>query len=207
MSFAVSSAPAPAMRHLIRRCGVLVLAVLAFCSVASHGQDDTTSGRFEVRSAYTQKLDGVYHVSAEIDYGLTEAAIDALSNGVPLTFKLDIEVVRARRWLPDKSAHELLQRHELSFHALTERYLVRNLNSGEQQSYATLSAALRGLGTIDRLPVIDASLLDADRVYRISMRSTLDIKSFSGPLRLLASLFRFNDWRLASEWHTWALNP
>ena len=194
-----SKAQSPAM--------ALVLAALAFFATPSHAQEDATSGRFDVRSAYSQNLDGVYHVSAEIDYGLTDAAIEALSNGVPLTFELDIEIVRKRRWLPDATAHELLQRHELSFHALTERYLVRNLNSGEQHSYDTLSAALRGLGTIDRLPVIDASLLDDDREYLISLRSTLDVKSLSGPLRLLASLFRIGDWRLASEWHTWALNP
>ncbi|MFK7887926.1 MAG: DUF4390 domain-containing protein [Gammaproteobacteria bacterium] len=195
----------PADRMRVLRT-LIVMAVLAGCTTA-FAQEDATSGRFEVRSAYTQELDGVYHVSAQIDYGLTDAAIEALTNGVPLTFKLEISVERQRRWLPDDTEHELLQRYELSFHALTERYIVRNLNSGEQNSFGTLSSALRGLGEIDRLPVIDASLLNAERDYRIAMRTTLDIKSLSGPLRLLASLFRIGDWRLASDWHAWALNP
>ncbi len=190
-----------------RRLFSIVALVVWLCAASSLAQEDVTSGRFDVRSAYTQKLDGVYHVSAQIDYGLTEAAIEALTNGVPLTFKLDIEVTRKRRWLPDATEHELRQLYELSFHALTERYVVRNLNSGEQRSFGTLSAALRGLGEIDRLPVLDASLLKEDKEYRIRMRSTLDVKSLSGPLRLLASLFRFNDWRLTSDWHAWALNP
>lgn len=190
-----------------RRLLPVVALLMWLCADSALAQEDVTSGRFDVRSAYTQELDGVYHVSAQIDYGLTEAAIEALTNGVPLTFKLDIEVSRKRRWLPDATEHELLQRYELSFHALTERYVVRNLNSGEQRSFGTLSSALRGLGEVDRLPVLDASLLKEDKEYRIRMRSTLDVKSLSGPLRLLASLFRFNDWRLASDWHAWALNP
>ena len=186
-----------------------IAAALLWMLLCNHAlaQDDASTGRFDVRSAYTQVLDGVYHVSAQIDYGLTQPAIDALRNGVPLTFKLDIEVSRKRRWMPDVTEHELLQRYELSFHALSERYIVRNLNSGEQHSFDTLSSALVGLGDIDRLPVLDASLLKDDKDYRIGMRATLDIKSLSGPLRLLASLFRFNDWRLTSNWHTWALNP
>jgi hypothetical protein len=185
---------------------VLAVVALGVCATAV-AQEDVTSGRFDVRSAYTQELDGVYHVSAQIDYGLTGAAVEALTNGVPLTFELAISVERQRRWLPDDTEHELLQRYELSFHALTERYIVRNLNSGEQNSFGTLASALRGLGDVDRLPVIDASLLNPEREYRIKMRTTLDINTLSGPLRLLASLFRIGDWRLASDWHAWALNP
>ena len=183
-----------------------LIASLTPCATAL-AQDDVTSGEFTIRSAYTQELDGVYHVSAQIDYGLTETAIEALNNGVALTFELDIEVQRKRRWLPDKNEHQLLQRYELSFDSLTERYIVRSINSGEQNTYDTLASALRGLGNVDRLPVIDAALLNAERDYFIAIRTSLDVKSFRGPLRLLASLLNFGEWRLASGWHTWALNP
>jgi len=194
--------------HASRPPGVIFL-LLAFCALASGPQAraDATDGQFLVRSAYTEVSDGVYYVTADIDYSLTQPAIQALGSGVPLTFQLQIEVSRQRRFLPDDNVASLRQSYELSFHALTERYVVRNLNSGEQDNFGTLAAALHGLGQIDALPVIDSSLLDEDRSYRIALRSTLDLKSFPGPLRLLAQLFRFNDWRLASKWHSWALNP
>ncbi len=170
---------------------------------------DPTDGQFIIQSAYTEiDEEGVYRVTADIAYSLTEAAIEALTtSSVPLTFQLQIEVSRDRRFLPDDNVASLRFNYELSFHALTERYVVRNISSGELANYGTLAAALHGLGQIESLPVIDSSLLDMDRDYRLSMRSTLDLKSFPGPLRLLASLFRFNDWRLASKWHSWALNP
>ena len=185
----------------------MLVGTVVGCGSVVYAQDDVTSGEFTIRSAYTQELDGVYHVSAQIDYGLTDTAIEALNNGVTLTFELDIEVQRKRRWLPDKNEHRLLQRYELSYDSLTERYIVRSLNSGEQNTYDTLAASLRGLGRIDTLPVIDAALLKGDRAYFIAVRASLDVKSFRGPLRLIASLLNFGEWRLASAWHTWALNP
>lgn len=189
--------------------GVRLSRLLALCVLlgAPLAAADVASGQFVVQSAQATQRDGVYYVTAEIGYGLTDAAIEALTRGVPLTFEVQIDVARTRRYLPDANLAELRQRYALSYHALTERYVVRNINSGEQGSYSTLSTALRALGRIEDLPVIDSNLLREDADYTISLRSTLDLKSFPGPLRLLATLFRFNDWRLASKWHTWPLNP
>ena len=41
----------------------------------------------------------------------------------------------------------LEQSYELSYHALSQRYLVRNLNTGEQQDFGTLQAALDASAT------------------------------------------------------------
>jgi HAMP domain-containing protein len=49
----------------------------------------------------------------------------------------------------------LEQSYELAYHALSDRYLVRNVNSGEQASYATLDAALDSLRVISNLPILD----------------------------------------------------
>ena len=40
---------------------------------------------FEVSSATTQLEGGVYRLSAQIEYRLSNVALDALQNGVPLT--------------------------------------------------------------------------------------------------------------------------
>ena len=42
---------------------------------------------------------------------------------------------------------------------LSQRYIVRNLNSGDQDSFATLYSALNSLGRVQGLPVIDDALL------------------------------------------------
>ena len=187
-------------RALGRR--IVGLAIVAF-SLGAAAQP--VSGRFEVRSAYAESVDGVYYVNATVDYTLSEAAIGALKSGVPLTLELEIELNHARRYLPDPTVAVLKQRYQLQWHALTERYVVRNLNSEEQESYASLATAVRRLGQVADLPVIDATLLDPDKRYEIRMRAVLDIRTLSGPLRLLAVFF--DDWRLESDWYTWPLRP
>jgi hypothetical protein len=97
----------------------------------------------------------------------------------------------------------LRQQYQLEYHALSERYIVLKLNSGDQASFATLFAALDYLGRIERLPVIDAALLEDGRDYNFRLRAVLDVEQFPGPLRLLA--FWRRDWSLASDWYQWPL--
>lgn len=163
------------------------------------------AGRFDIRSAYTSLREGVYFLNARIEYRLSDQALAALESGVGLTLELQIEVSRRRRFFTDPEIATLRQRYHLQFHALSQRYVVRNLNSGEQASFSTLFAALNSAGRVTDLPIIDAALLDRDDRYEVHLRAVLDIREIPGPLRLLA--FWLDDWRLASEWYTWPLRP
>jgi hypothetical protein len=160
-------------------------------------------GRFEVRSAAARLSDGVHYVDARIDYRLSDKALEALENGVVLTIRLQIEVIRIRAFLPDALIAELQQDSTLSYEALTQRYVVRNINSGQQASYATLFSALSSLGRVNGLPVIDAALLDADARHRMRLRVVLDQDTLPGPLRLIA--FWSSGFRLASDWYGWTI--
>lgn len=160
-------------------------------------------GFFEVLSAVAELRGGVYHLNAVIGYRLSTEALDALHAGVPLGIRLDIEIVDPRRWWFDNEGAALQQAYQLEYHALSERYLVRSINSGEQESFASLIAALEYLGRIERLPLIDTAVLDDDRGYYVRLRASLDQEQFPGPLRLLA--FWRRDWSIASEWYRWPL--
>jgi hypothetical protein len=160
-------------------------------------------GYFGVRSANVELTGGVYFLSARIDYRLSSEARDALESGVPLTIRLDVELLHGRRFWFDNEQASLRQLYQLEYHALSERYIVVNLNSGDQASYATLPGALNYLGRVEKLPLIDAALLDDERDYDLRLRAVLDVEQFPGPLRLLA--FWRRDWSLASEWYRWPL--
>lgn len=160
-------------------------------------------GRFEVRSAALELIDGVYFLDARVQYRLSTQALNALEAGVALTIELQLEVERRRRLLPNQTIATLSQRYQLQYHALSNRYVLRNLNSGEQESFATLFAALNQLGRVVDLPVIDAALLDAESSYQFRLRAVLDTREFPGPLRLLA--FWADGWRIESDWFRWRL--
>ena len=198
----------------LRGC-VALLVALAFAAGTALGQaivpqpppiaveEPVDPGFFQVQSAVAQLRDGVYYLNAVVDYRLSTEAVDALHSGVPLAIRLDVEIVDPRRWWFDNDAATLQQSYKLDYHALSERYTVLNVNSGDQASFGSLFAALQYLGRIERLPLIDTPVLDDDRGYYVRMRASLDQEQFPGPLRLLA--FWRRDWSIASEWYRWPL--
>src|SRR5690606_13281265 len=144
------------------------------------------SGYFGVQQARIQLVEGVYFLDALIEYRLSSEATEALLAGVPLTIEIDMQVTSPRRFWFDNEKAKLEQRFELLYRAVSERFLVRNLNTGQNESFPTLQTALAYLGRIESFPIIDADLLDADETYHPRMRTALDIEKFPGPLRLLA---------------------
>ena len=161
------------------------------------------AGYFEVRSASTRQIGGVHTLDARLQLVLSSEALEALSSGVPLTIELQLEVIRTRRFVWDDAEADLALRYELEYRPLSQRYLVRNLNSGDQDSFATLYSALNNLGRVQGLPVIDDALLEYGKDYRIRLRAMLNTQQYPAPLRLL--FFWRDEWQLQSEWFEWQL--
>ncbi|MDH3491206.1 MAG: DUF4390 domain-containing protein [Gammaproteobacteria bacterium] len=186
------------MTHVV----LLFLAVLAIGTGLA--QDNVErEGYFEVRSARTEVFDGVHTLDARLQLVLSSEALAALESGVTLTIELQMQVIRARRWLFDDTVAELAVRYELEYGPLRERYIVKNLNSGEQDSFATLYSALNSLGRVQGLPIIDDALLEPGREYRIRLRAMLNTEQYPATLRLL--FFWRGQWQLQSEWFEWSL--
>ncbi len=155
-----------------------------------------------VESATTLR-DEVHYLGARIDYVFSQQIIEALEEGVPLTIVLSIEIVRERPWLWSEKIAALEQRYQISYHALTRQYVVRNVNVGNQHNYPGFVEALAALGTVTSLPLIDANLLQPNQHYLARLQAWVDTSALPGPLRLIALVSP--DWRLASEWHEWPL--
>jgi hypothetical protein len=114
-----------------------------------------------------------------------------------------MQFIRSRRFYLDAVDAELAFRFELEYRPISQRYIVRNVNTGNQDSFATLYSALNSLGRIQRLPAIDESLLIPGREYRVRLRALLATEQYSAPLRLL--FFWRDEWQLKSEWYEWNL--
>jgi hypothetical protein len=178
---------------------LLLLAVALALCCAAWGQ---ALQRFEFRSAYVEPADSVYQLNATLVLDLPEGARDVVREGVPLTMSVEIVVRRSRRYWLDETVASLEQRYELVHHALSERYLVRNLNSGEQSSFPTLDAALDSMRVISNLPILDKALVMPGSRHEISLRAHLDVHTMPDALRLI--VFWADDWRQNTEWYTWS---
>jgi len=181
-----------------RLVAVCVIA-LAACSL---GVANALDGVLEVRSAYVNVEKGVFLLHARVEYPVSEAIRSALKDGVTLTFDLDARVDRERRFWFNANIVDLTLRRELTYHAVSDRYVVRDTRSRDVQSFPALDEALDYLGKVDSWPILVEPQLNGGN-YTISVRAGM--RRGHLPASLRAILFWTDDWARESEWYTWSL--
>jgi hypothetical protein len=182
--------------RLLAAICVIVLAAWSL-SVA-----DALDGVLEVRSAYVNIDKGVFLLHARVEYPVSEGIRSALKDGVTLSFDLDARVDRERRFWFNANIVDLTLRRELTYHAVSDRYVVRDTRSRDQQTFSTIDEALDYLGKVDAWPILVEPQLDGGS-YTISVRAGM--RRGHLPASLRAILFWTNDWARVSEWYTWSL--
>jgi hypothetical protein len=192
----------PAVYARLTCVGVAALAAMLWVAPL---QADGLEGRFEVRSADLQLKDGVYHLNAHMDLPVSDAVRRGLAEGVPLAVEVHLDIERVRQLLPNSRVAELTQRYHLQYNAVSAHYILRNDNSGQQQSLSTVDAAIEQLSEVRGLPVLDQALLSAGRRYEANVRAKVDYGSVPFSLRVV--MFWVNDWHRESDRYTWTLQP
>ena len=178
------------------------LRMLALGSAAGRARD-ALDGVLQVRSAFVDLDHAVFQLHARIDYPMSPAISDALRDGVDLIFDVDARVERARRFWFNSTVVDLTLRRELAYHTVSDRYVVRDPATGDQQTFATLDAALQYLGTVDGWPILVEPQLETAR----NTSSACAPACIAGtcPRSLRALLFWTDDWSRVSDWYTWSL--
>jgi hypothetical protein len=202
MAFITLASKSSSRRHppLARWLHLLAI-TLCLAATGPHAR----AADFAITGIHTEIREGVYVLDADIDYHFSDEALRALSNGVPLTVQLSLEIERLRKWWLNEKIATLEQRYSLQHHALTHQYLLRNLNSGAFYSLPHYPAAVEALGTLRDLPLLDAKLILPDERYQVALRVELDIEALPSPLRPVAYITP--DWHLQSDWYEWFLTP
>ena len=190
-------------RYLFRL--VCASAVCATLLLARPLSAEGLAGRFEVRSADLELKDGVYHLNARIDLPISDAVRRGLVEGVPLSLEVDLDIERVRQLLPNSSVAVLTQRYRLQYNAVSARYILRNENSGQQESLGTVDEAIAHLSEVHSLPALDKALIAADRRYEGRVRAKIDFGTVPFTLRLL--MFWVSDWHRDSDWYAWTFQP
>ena len=188
--------------YLARYAAWLALCLIATVGPVAHAEDES---KLTIRDVQVALDEGVYELDAKLDLTLPDGARKAVESGLTLRLTYEITVDRVRRYMPDASIAALEQRYEVSYHALSQRYLVKNLNTGEQQDFGSLQAALDRVGDLRGLPVIDAALVSDGPVYEGRIRAVLGMNTAPDVLGWL--LFWTDDWSAESDWKTWTLRP
>jgi hypothetical protein len=181
---------------------LFTISVLVLSAWAAGAYADALDGVLEVRSAYVNIDNGVFLLHARVEYPVNPAIRIALRDGVTLTFDLDTRVERERRLWFNASIVDLTLKRELMYHAVSDRYVVRDVRTGQQENFPTLEDALTYLGRIDNWPILVEPQLDGGN-YLISVRA--GVRRGRLPASLRALLFWTDDFRRVSEWYSWSL--
>jgi hypothetical protein len=178
---------------------------LVLCLIATLGPSTTfgQESRLALRGVQVAVDEGVYELDARLDLKLPDEARKAIDSGLTLRLTYEIVIDRVRRYMLDAEVASLAQQYEVSYHALSQRYLVRNLNTGEQQDYGSLAGAIDRVSDLRGLPILDTALVETGPAYEGRIRAVLDLGTAPDALGWL--LFWSDDWSSESDWKTWTL--
>jgi len=182
-------------------CKNLLAALLlgALCAAAPAAFAD----EIEITDArLVQGEDGVA-LSADFAFDLNPRLVEVVTNGVPLYFVIEFELVRPRwYWFDEKASTKRIQLR-LSYHALSRHY---RLSTGVlQQNYPTLEEALNVLRRVRNWQVVDRNASLADANYEAALRMRLDVALLPKPFQLSALTSR--ELNLESQWRRFVFRP
>jgi hypothetical protein len=174
-----------------------------FATITPRPAEAAREARVKLEDVQVALDEDVYELDARARIKLPDDARRAIESGLTLRVTYQIAIDRVRRYMLDAEVAALEQRYEVSYHALSQRYLVKNLNTGEQQDFGSLQAALDRVGDVRGVPVIDSALISTGPQYEGRVRAILDLDTAPAALGWL--LFWADDWNAESDWMTWTL--
>ncbi len=178
---------------------VLLTIMLMLIASNSYAIED-----FKVESATVSKIGNGYVLDALIKYPLTPRVVEALDNGVPITFIQQIRLIRSipllgKYWQWEKTRWQTTLNYQLRYHALSKLYVLLSLDTRHQRTFPSLQAALDALGRIEAFSLPPKHLSDT-LVTQLQLRSGLDLHALPTPMRPGALIS--NKWQLTSPWVT-----
>jgi hypothetical protein len=156
-----------------------------------------------VQSAFVNVQGGVFDLNARIIFPLNDDVRTALSDGATVSLELRAIVDRRRRYWFDAELIDVTLQRELSWNAVSRRFVLREAGSSEQQSFTALDQALAAAGQVHAWPVVNEPQLDPDSTYSIRIRANIRRGRLPDALRTL--LFWSDGWNLGSDWYSWIL--
>jgi hypothetical protein len=156
---------------------------------------------FSVDYARVTKIGNGYVLNARINYPLTARVKEAIANSVPIVFSQQIKLIRqtpllGKYWIWEQTPWLTEIRHEIRYHALSQQYVLRDLDTQNQNTYPTLNDAMQALGSI-YLSLPPEHLAEIKNLS-LQIRSELDLYALPTPMRPGALLSK--KWQLASPW-------
>ena len=171
--------------------------MFAFLSVSARAK----TRAIEINYLNITELNNELRLDAEIAYELNSEVREALINGIPLMFQVEVQVVYLQKWLWDKVITTAVKTHSLKYHILSKQFVLENLETGESDSFPDLESVLTQQGRVSAMRISEADYLNQKKTYVVKLRSQLLTNKLPLPLRMKS--YFSPKWRLDSGWYQW----
>lgn len=144
-----------------------------------------------------------YVLDADIDFHLSQVAMDALKSGIPLNWDVRVRLQQERPFFWNKTLRERAFTYQIRYYPLINIYQFKKQKNDEGKSFITLSAALEEMGKIREEPIFKLHGLQDNRQYLAEMKVQFDREALPLPLRPVS--YFDSSWSLSSDWLQWPL--
>lgn len=157
----------------------------------------------EVRSAQVKVHGNMLTFTVRAHFTVDDQMRAALATGATINLDVQAVVDRKRSYWFDVRVVDVNVQRELSWNALSQRYVLKGTGSDQLQSFAGVEEALAVAGAVDDWAVKLDAPLDPDEIYQVGVRARLRRGHAPSGLRALSFWTRY--WN-RSEWYTWVLS-
>ena len=154
----------------------LLLALLLLAAVAAQ------AGSIEPTRAVLVPGEDGYTLSAEFAVDLGHRLEDAVARGVPLYFNLEFVLERSRKYWVNEHVTTRSLTYKLAYSSLTRQYRLTTGNL--HQNFGSLEEALRVVGRIAALPVVEKDAIKSGESYEAAVRLALDRSQLPKPFQV-----------------------
>lgn len=175
---------------------VFIVLLCTVCFTSANSRDNITVSNLSV-SVVEEKI----QVDCEVSYGVHSQVKEALSNGIEMTFALEIELRQQNlAWL-DPRIGVIQREFKIKYHALSKQYVMREEGSHMERSFPDLYSAFYYQRQLHNAELASASVLNEQQIFYLRARARLVSEKLPLPLRIKSYLSA--NWRPSSGWTIW----
>lgn len=154
-----------------------------------------------VNRADINKQFEAYFLNAEFDLSFNEDIDEAVRKGIPISFIIDFELKKPRKYWFDKDIVKKSKELILSYHALSRQFILSE-SGNRLTAFDNLTQAKNELKQIRNWRVFDKSQIDKLDKYVAYLKIRLDQTKL--PKQLQVDITSNQEWQLASKSFQWA---
>ncbi len=161
--------------------------------------------KFSIRQAQANFDKTSLSVDATFDLQLKASVEEALHNGVGINLVIHLDLYKNRRYVWDERIARWAFVQSISYHALTNRYVLSSSDSNDLQSFSSLTDLFNSIASFNfQSDILSDTLPSSKQGYKLRLEIALDKTALPAPLRIMSYILP--TWRQKSDVYEWFID-